>query len=83
MFSRSELEDIAEFATRHDLFVLTDEIYEHFVYDGRPHVSPGSLNGLADRTITISGFSKIFSITGWRIGYSPSVHIVGRDGSAI
>jgi aminotransferase len=72
VFSRAELEAIAEFAARHDLFVFTDEIYEFFLYDGRSHVSPGSLNGLTDRTITISGFSKTFSITGWRIGYSVS-----------
>jgi aminotransferase len=70
VFSRAELSSIAEFAQRHDLFVFTDEIYEHFVYDGRCHLSPGSLAGLADRTITISGFSKTFSITGWRIGYA-------------
>lgn len=70
VFSRTELEWIAGFASRHDLFVFTDEIYEYFLYDGRRHVSPGSLPGMAERTITISGFSKTFSITGWRIGYS-------------
>ena len=70
VFSRAELETIAEFAERHDLFVFTDEIYEHFIYDGRSHLSPGSIAGMADRTITISGFSKTFSITGWRIGYA-------------
>jgi aminotransferase len=78
VFSRAELESIAEFATRHDVFVFTDEIYEHFLYDGRPHLSPGSLNGLTDRTITISGFSKTFSITGWRIGYSVSSALWAR-----
>jgi aminotransferase len=72
VFTRSELEMLAEFATRHDLFVFTDEIYEHFVYDGHSHISPASIEGLADRTITISGFSKTLSITGWRIGYSVS-----------
>ncbi len=71
-FSRSELEAIGEFAARHDLFVFTDEIYEYFLYDGRTHISPGSLDGLGERTITISGFSKTLSITGWRIGYSVS-----------
>ena len=70
VFSRAELETIAEFAEHHDLFVFTDEIYEHFVYDGRSHLSPGSIAGMANRTITISGFSKTFSITGWRIGYA-------------
>ena len=72
VFSRAELEVIGELATRHDLFILTDEIYEHFLFDGRSHISPGSLKGLEHRTITISGFSKTFSITGWRIGYSVS-----------
>lgn len=70
VFSRQELEWIADCATRHDLFVLTDEIYEYFLYDGRKHISPASLPGMAERTITISGFSKTFSITGWRIGYA-------------
>jgi aminotransferase len=70
VFSRSELESLSEFALRHDLFIVTDEIYEHFLYDGRSHLSPGSLEELAERTITISGFSKTFSITGWRIGYA-------------
>jgi aminotransferase len=72
VFTRSELETLRDFVTRHDLFVFTDEIYEHFVYDGRSHVSPASIEGLAHRTITISGFSKTLSITGWRIGYSVS-----------
>ena len=70
VFSRSELESIGEFAARHHLFLFTDEIYEHFLYDGRVHTSPGALEGLRDRTITISGFSKTLSITGWRIGYA-------------
>jgi aminotransferase len=72
VFTRTELEWIAEFANRHDLFVFTDEIYEYFLYDGRRHISPGSLPGMAERTITISGYSKTFSITGWRIGYTVS-----------
>lgn len=72
VFTRAELEAIAAFAAQHDLFVFTDEIYEHITYDGRPHVSPGSLPSLAARTITISGVSKTFSVTGWRIGYSVS-----------
>lgn len=72
VFTREELEWIASFAARHDLFVFTDEIYEYIVYDGRQHLSPAGLPGMAERTITISGFSKTFSITGWRIGYSVS-----------
>jgi aminotransferase len=69
VFSMTELEQIAAIAQHHDLFLFTDEIYEHFVYDGQRHISPASLPGIADRTITISGFSKVFSITGWRVGF--------------
>ena len=70
VFSRQELESVASIAQQHDLFVFTDEIYEYFLYDGRTHVSLATLPGMADRTITIGGYSKTFSITGWRIGYS-------------
>lgn len=69
VFSRAELEAIAELAIEHDLFVFTDEIYEHFLYDGRCHISIATLPGMFQRTITISGLSKTFSITGWRVGY--------------
>lgn len=69
VFTREELEWIASFAQRHDLFVFTDEIYEYFIYEGR-HISPATLPGMRERTITISGYSKTFSITGWRVGYS-------------
>jgi aminotransferase len=65
----SELERLADLAIEHDLFVLSDEIYEYFLYDGARHVSLATLPGMAERTITISGLSKTFSITGWRIGY--------------
>jgi len=70
VFSQQELENIAAIAQQHDLFVFTDEIYEYFLYDGRTHVSLATLPGMADRTITLGGYSKTFSITGWRIGYS-------------
>jgi aminotransferase len=70
VFSTAEIELLAGIAEQHDLFVLTDEIYEHFVYDGRRHVSPATFPRLTPRTITIGGFSKTFSITGWRIGFS-------------
>jgi aminotransferase len=70
VFDRGEIESIGEIACRRDLFIFTDEIYEYFVYDGRRHLSPASILGLADRTITISGVSKTYSITGWRVGYS-------------
>jgi len=70
VFSREELESVSQMAIRNDLFVFTDEIYEYFLYDGRRHVSMASLSDMAERTITIGGYSKTFSITGWRIGYS-------------
>jgi aminotransferase len=68
VFNEADLKVIAEFAITHDLFVFTDEIYEHFLFEGR-HISPATLPGMRERTITISGFSKTFSITGWRVGY--------------
>lgn len=70
VFSRKEIELIGEFCIQHDLFIFTDEIYEYITYDNREHVSPGSIDKIKDRVITISGYSKTFSITGWRIGYS-------------
>ncbi len=78
VWSRPELETIAAFTRQHDLIVFTDEIYEHFVYDGRKHIALASLPGMWERTITISGLSKTFSITGWRIGYA----VCPRDWSA-
>jgi aminotransferase len=72
VFTLEELTAIIDFAERRDLIIFTDEIYEHFLYDGRRHLSPAALPGAEGRTVAISGFSKTFSITGWRIGYSVS-----------
>lgn len=69
VFTQSELEQLAAFAIQHDLFVFTDEMYEYFLYDGARHRSIAALPGMAERTVTISGFSKTFSVTGWRLGY--------------
>jgi aminotransferase len=69
IFSREELQAVAQVAIEHDLFVLTDEIYEYFVYDGAQHIAPATLEGMKERTIVMSGFSKTFSVTGWRLGY--------------
>ncbi|NYF78971.1 pyridoxal phosphate-dependent aminotransferase [Granulicella arctica] len=69
VFSLAELQIIANIAIEHDLFVFCDEIYEYFLFDGARHISLATLPGMAERTITISGFSKTFSITGWRVGY--------------
>jgi len=70
IFTLPELEAVAKLAIEHDLFLFTDEIYEYFVYDGGHHICPATLPGMRERTIVISGFSKTFSITGWRIGYA-------------
>jgi len=69
VFSKQDLETIAEVAERHDLIVFADEIYEKIVYDDARHVSIGSLPGMEERTITVNGFSKAYAMTGWRIGY--------------
>jgi aminotransferase len=69
VFTQAELESIAALAIEHDLFVLTDEIYEYFVYDAARHISPATLPRMRERTIVLSGFSKTFSVTGWRLGY--------------
>ena len=68
VFSREELELIAALCVEHDAVAITDEIYEHIVYRGR-HLSIATLPGMAERTITISGASKTYSVTGWRIGW--------------
>ena len=70
VFSRAELELIAELCQRHDTLAITDEIYEHIIYGDARHLSIASLPGMADRTVTISGLSKTYSITGWRLAYT-------------
>ncbi|HUJ28198.1 MAG TPA: pyridoxal phosphate-dependent aminotransferase [Myxococcales bacterium] len=70
MFTREELQAVARAARERDLLVITDEIYEYIRYDGRPHVSPATVDGLRERTVSIMGLSKTFSITGWRLGYT-------------
>jgi aminotransferase len=69
VFSAAELQSIADLSIEHDLFVLSDEIYEYFLFDNTRHISIATLPEMADRTVTISGLSKTFSITGWRVGY--------------
>ena len=68
VYSQAELELIAQLCLEHDAIAITDEIYEHLVYRGR-HISLATLPGMQDRTITISGASKTYSVTGWRIGW--------------
>ena len=64
------LRSIADLCVDFDVVAVTDEIYEHILYDGRVHVSLATLNGMQDRTVTISGCSKTYSVTGWRVGYT-------------
>jgi aminotransferase len=70
VFSPVELQVIADLCRRHDLLAITDEIYEHIVYDGLGHTPIATLPGMAERTITISGISKSYSVTGWRVGWA-------------
>ncbi|TAN35345.1 MAG: aminotransferase class I/II-fold pyridoxal phosphate-dependent enzyme [Candidatus Methanoperedens sp.] len=70
VFTKDELKLIADLCTEHDVIAVTDEIYEYILYNGKKHISIASINEMKDRTITISGFSKTYSVTGWRIGYA-------------
>jgi aminotransferase len=70
VFTRAELETIADLCRRHDAVALTDEIYEHIVYDGARHVPIATLPGMKERTITINGMSKTYAVTGWRVGWA-------------
>ncbi len=69
VFTREELQLVADLCIKHNAFALSDEIYEYIQFTDRPHVSIGSLPGMEDLTVTISGLSKTFSVTGWRLGY--------------
>lgn len=69
VFSRATLEKLSKLAIEKDLLVVSDEIYSQLVYDGVKHVSIASLPGMKERTITLGGFSKAYSMTGWRLGY--------------
>lgn len=79
VFSRQDLETIAEVAKKHNMIVFIDEIYEKIVYDGAQYISMASLPDMQDRTITVNGFSKAYAMTGWRIGYV----VAGEKHSAI
>jgi aspartate/methionine/tyrosine aminotransferase len=69
VFSREELGIIANLCQKWDALAITDEIYEHIIYDGTKHISPITLDGMRERTIVVNGMSKTFSVTGWRVGY--------------
>ncbi len=72
--SRADLEGIAELAIRHDLIVLSDEIYSELRYDDEPHLSIAALPGMRERTVLLHGFSKAFAMTGFRLGYACAPH---------
>jgi len=82
VLTRAELDGIARVLDGSDVTVVSDEVYEYLCYDGRRHLSPGAVPGLAGRTVTLGGFSKTFSITGWRVGYcagpGEAVGAIGR-----
>jgi aminotransferase len=69
VFDEEEIAGVIDVVLRHDLVLITDEIYDRILYDGREHVYPGSLEPIQDRTVTVSGLSKTFAITGWRLGF--------------
>src|SRR2546423_3218190 len=69
VFSRQELKIIADLCQKWDVLAITDEIYEHIIYDGAEHISPITLDGMRERTIVVNGMSKTYSVTGWRVGY--------------
>lgn len=70
VFTRTELESIRDLCVEFDAIAIADEIYEHILYDGAVHISPATIEGMADRTITINGMSKTYSVTGWRVGWT-------------
>jgi len=70
VFSEAELKEIGELCSKWDAYAITDEIYEHILYDGKKHISLGSLPGMEQRTITINSISKTYSVTGWRVGWA-------------
>ena len=69
VYSRQELETLADVAIRHDLFVLSDEVYEYITFDGHEHVSIASLDGMRERTVSTFAFTKAYAMDGWRLGY--------------
>ncbi len=77
VYTRTELEAIGKFAERHDLIVFSDEMYEHFLYGDEVHITALSVKSLKERCVVLSGFSKVFSITGWRLGYAIApIHVI-------
>ncbi len=84
IYSEEELRAIADYAVKHDIYVVADEMYEHLVYNGKKHVSIASFNEeIYKRTITVSGLAKSYAMTGWRIGYTGSSEEVAKLMSSV
>jgi aspartate/methionine/tyrosine aminotransferase len=78
VFTRAELETIAALCVKHDALAITDEIYEHILYGGAIHVPMATLPGMRERTVTINGMSKTYSVTGWRVGWAIAPPVVSN-----
>lgn len=72
VYNKEIIEEISEIAKERDLMIISDEVYEHFIYDGLEHFSPAAISDMKDRTVLVNGVSKTYAMTGWRIGYTAS-----------
>ena len=72
------LKELAEIAVKNDIMIISDEVYERLLYDDAKHISIASLPGMKERTITLNGFSKAYSMTGWRLGYAAAAKRLSR-----
>ncbi|MBO6162850.1 MAG: aminotransferase class I/II-fold pyridoxal phosphate-dependent enzyme [Eubacterium sp.] len=79
IMTREELKPIAELAIKHDLYVISDEIYSELTYGDEPHASIAALPGMEERTIVINGFSKAYAMTGWRLGYAMAPEVIAKE----
>ena len=79
IMTKEELEPIAELAIKHDLYVISDEIYSELTYGDAPHASIAALPGMEERTIVINGFSKAYAMTGWRLGYALAPEVIAKE----
>jgi aminotransferase len=80
VFAREELELIASLCREHDVLAVTDEVYEHILYDGARHISLAALDGMAERTVVVNSMSKTYSVTGWRVGWTVCANPAITDG---
>lgn len=78
VFTREELQGVADLCQKYDAIAVTDEIYEHIIYDGRQHIPIATLPGMADRTVTCGGMSKTYAVTGWRLSYTIASPVISK-----